>query len=180
MKAGLWLSSISLIISSIACQPKHEQKEISSTQKTTPIEQRDKYRFEERNIHVSRGQLVYLPVYSNVKLMNQERDLLLTVNVTVRNTDLEHAIEVSRVDYYDENGNLIKKYLDQAYKIPAMGSKTFVVDETDKSGGIGANFLIEWDADTLISEPMIEAVMLGIAGSQGFAFSENGKVLSNH
>ena len=39
----------------------------------------------------------------------------------------------------------------------------------------GANFIVEWSAEGLITDPLIEAVMVGSLGAQGFAFTSRGK-----
>jgi hypothetical protein len=52
--------------------------------------------------------------------------------------------------------------------------ETFVPAENTR-GGTGANFVAEWSANGLITDPLIEAVMVGTLGAQGFAFPSRGK-----
>ncbi len=40
---------------------------------------------------------------------------------------------------------------------------------------MGANFLVEWTADGLVSPPVIETVMLGTGGAQGVSFITEGR-----
>ena len=40
-----------------------------------------------------------------------------------------------------------------------------------------ADFIVEWAGERPISEPLIEAVMLGISGSQGFSFTSRGQTM---
>jgi hypothetical protein len=58
-----------------------------------------------------------------------------------------------------------------------MASTDFVVDSTDTSGGSGANFIVEWIAQTQISEPIVEAVMIGTESNRGISFVSAGKVI---
>ena len=60
---------------------------------------------------LSRGQLVYVPVYSHVYYGDYERKILLTGILSLRNTDPSQAITLTRADYYDSDGKLIKSYL---------------------------------------------------------------------
>ena len=58
-----------------------------------------------------------------------------------------------------------------------MATKHFYVAQADTIGGIGANFYLEWVADTTVNEPIVEAIMLGSNGSQGYSWSSKGLVV---
>ncbi len=60
---------------------------------------------------LSKGQLVYVPIYSHVYYGDREGTILLTGILSVRNTDPRLAITLSQVDYYDSEGKLLRKYL---------------------------------------------------------------------
>lgn len=49
--------------------------------------------------------------------------------------------------------------------------------EDDSRGGAGANFLVDWGAEQPISEPVVEAVMIGTASQQGISFISPGRVV---
>ena len=49
----------------------------------------------------SKGQTVYVPVYSHVFIGTQRLHLDLSVNASIRNTDPSNAITIVRADYYD-------------------------------------------------------------------------------
>jgi hypothetical protein len=126
---------------------------------------------------LSRGQLVYVPVYSHVYHGDYEKKILLTGILSVRNTDPGRAITLTRADYYDSDGKLIKSYLSQALTLKPLASTRFIVKESESRGGSGANFLVEWHSETEVNEPILEAVMIGAAGQQGISFSSRGKAL---
>ena len=130
-------------------------------------------------VSLSRGQLVYVPVYSHVYYGDHERKILLTGIVSIRNTDAVHAITVVKADYYDSDGKIIKSYLPQPITLKPMASTRFVVKESDTRGGSGANFLVKWQAETEVNEPLLEGVMIGTAGQQGISFTSRGKVIKN-
>jgi len=130
-------------------------------------------------VGLSRGQLVYVPVYSHVYYGDYERKILLTGILSIRNTDTAHAITIVKADYYDSEGKIIKSYLTQPITLKPMASTRFVVKESDTRGGSGANFLVEWRAELEVNEPIMEGVMIGAAAQQGISFTSRGKALKN-
>lgn len=126
---------------------------------------------------LSRGQLVYVPVYSHVYYGDFEGRIPLTGMVSIRNTDPGHSLTIVKADYYGSEGQLIKSYLSQPITLKPMASTRFIVKESDIQGGSGANFLVEWRAASAINEPIMEGVMIGAAGQQGISFTSRGKAV---
>lgn len=60
---------------------------------------------------LSQGQTIYVPAYSHIYVGDREMPFLLTVTLSIRNIDLKHSIKVTTVDYYETQGNLLKKFL---------------------------------------------------------------------
>ena len=131
------------------------------------------------DVVLSKGQLVYVPVYSHVYHGDLEKKFLLTGIVSIRNTDPNHAITIILADYYDSDGKVIKSYLPKPFTLNPMASTRFIVKESDTRGGSGANFLVKWQAEGRVSEPIIEGVMIGTAGQQGISFTSRGKAIKN-
>jgi len=131
------------------------------------------------DVILSKGQLVYVPVYSHIYHGDLERKFLLTGIVSIRNTDQNHAITITLADYYDSDGKVIRRYLQKPLTLNPMASTRFIVKESDTKGGSGANFLIKWKAETEGNEPIMEAVMIGTAFSQGISFTSRGKAIKN-
>jgi uncharacterized protein DUF3124 len=71
----------------------------------------------------------------------------------------------------------LKHYLDKALSLNAMATKRYVVPESDKSGGSGAKFIIRWQSDQPVAEPLIESVMISTKTQQGISFTSRGRVL---
>jgi hypothetical protein len=128
---------------------------------------------------LSKGQLVYVPVYSHVYYGDYERKILLTGILSIRNTDPAQAITITKADYYDSDGNLIRNYVSKPVILKPMASTRFIVKETDTRGGSGANFLVQWQAEADVNEPILEGVMIGTAGQQGISFTSRGKVIQH-
>lgn len=129
-------------------------------------------------IMLSKGQTLYVPAYSHIYAGNRNLPLLLTVTLSVRNTDAKHSITISSVDYYGTKGELIKKYLDQDVILGPLESTRYIVPQKDKSGGSGANFLVEWRSDRSVNLPIIESVMIGAEGQQGISFTSRGQMIT--
>ena len=51
--------------------------------------------------------------------------------------------------------------------------------QKDTAGGPGAKFLVSWEGPAGIDEPIVEAVMVGLAGNIGLAFTTSGRALTN-
>lgn len=125
------------------------------------------------------GQIIYVPAYSHIYFRDKENSINLAVTLSIRNTDITNPITVNSVRYYDSEGKLIRHYLEQPLQLAPMASKEYIVEEDDTTGGVGANFIVEWDAKTPVSEPVVEAVMITARSSQGISFVSAGRVIKN-
>ena len=125
------------------------------------------------------GQTVYVPVYSHIFAEDRYRDrpFLLTATLSVRNTDPERPFTLRRVDYYDSEGALLQRYLEAPITLAPLASTHYIVPESEAKGGAGAKFLIEWQAPAAVSEPIIEAVMIGTKLQQGISFISTGRAI---
>ena len=122
------------------------------------------------------GQTIYVPAYSHVYYGNG-KEYLLATTLSIRNTSINDSILVTSVRYYDSKGKLVKKYSQKNLQIPPMATAEFLVEEQDKSGGSGANFIVEWTAQKNVTEPVVEAVMISTASQQGISFISPGRVI---
>jgi hypothetical protein len=128
---------------------------------------------------LSKGQLVYVPIYSHIYYGDREQTFLLTGTLSVRNTDPVHPITLLRVDYYDTDGKVVRKHLSKPVNLGPLGSTRFIVKASDTSGGSGANFLAQWKAETEVNIPILEGVMIGTAGQQGISFTSRGQAIKD-
>ena len=109
---------------------------------------------------------VYVAAYSTVRLGSGKGKVNLATTLTIHNTSEKKPLILLRVDYFDTAGNLLHNYLPTPIAIRPLGSVETFVPAEDTRGGTGANFVVEWAADGQITEPLIEAVMLGTIGTQ--------------
>ena len=129
----------------------------------------------EKNIGLSKGQILYVPAYSHIYSGNREKPFLLTVTLSIRNIDPKHQINITLVDYYETQGKLLKKYIKSPIKLNPLESLRYVIPERDESGGSGANFIIEWHSDKRVNRPIIESIMIGTQSGQGVSFTSRGR-----
>ena len=114
---------------------------------------------------------VFVPAYSTIRVAGGKGKVDLATTLT--------TLILLRVDYFDTAGNLLHRYLEKPVALRPLGSGETFVPAQDTRGGTGANFIVEWAAERPITEPLIEAVMLGISGSQGFSFTSRGQTMIN-
>lgn len=121
------------------------------------------------------GGTVYVPAYSSILHSDLKREFSLSVTLSIHNTDIKRGIVIESIDYYSTAGKLIQRFL-QGKKIPLNPLETYNlgIREADDRGGIGANFLIRWSAETGAARPIIETIMIGTRGQQGISFTSRG------
>ena len=133
-------------------------------------------------VELSRGQLVYVPSYSHIAHGNLDSagkptTLLLSSMLSVRNTDPDHAMVVRSVTYYDNAGKLLREFLEKPRTLAPLESMDAFIEHRDKSGGTGANFMVDWQADAEISVPIIETVNAYLFGAQSLAIVSRGQAV---
>ena len=116
----------------------------------------------------------YLPIYSQIYSESEHRIHDLAATVSMRNTSRTDTIYVRNAEYYNTAGNLIRSYFDQMIFIAPMETVEIVIDQVDREGGSGANFMFDWIAKTESNEPFFEAVMISTLSTQGISFTSRG------
>jgi hypothetical protein len=127
---------------------------------------------------LSKKQMIYVPAYSHIYIGDRETPFLLTVTLSIRNIDPKHQITITRVDYYESHGKLLKKYLDKPVTLNPLESIRYIVPESDKTGGSGANFMVEWKSDKSVNPPIAESIMIGTQSQQGISFTSRGQAIA--
>ena len=93
------------------------------------------------------GQKIYVPAYSHIFYQNQKRRYPLAVTLSIRNTDEQHPLKVTSARYVGAEGQVLNEFIETPVRLGPLASTEFFVDEQDKSGGLGASFLVEWVAE---------------------------------
>jgi len=121
----------------------------------------------------------YLSVYSQIYSTTEHRTHNLTVTVSMRNTNLKDSIFINNASYFDTEGNLIRTYFNKPIFLKPMETVEIVIDELDKQGGTGANFIFDWAIKQTSNEPLFEGIMISTSGQQGLSFSTTGKKITH-
>jgi hypothetical protein len=124
-----------------------------------------------------RGQLLYVPAYSEVPFGDKGLTLNLTATLSIRNTDPRNPIAITKVDYYSASGAFLHHYQNRPTVIKPLATLEHVVRESDRSGGTSASFLVEWESQTAVAPPYLEAIMVNSTYNQGIAFTSQARVL---
>ena len=161
---------LGLVLFLAACQ---ENTEISSID---PINWAKRTVSSELPDSLSQG-TTYLSVYSQIYSQTEHRTHDLTATVSLRNTNRADTIYIQRAEYFDTRGNNIRTYFDKTIFIAPMETVEIIIDELDREGGTGANFLFDWAIKPGINEPYFEAVMISTSGQQGLSFTTQGQHL---
>ena len=128
---------------------------------------------------LSKGQLVFLPVYSHIYHGSLDRKgnpgkVLLSALVSIRNADPKRPIRVTSARYFNTEGKMLRDFVAAPRSVPAFGTLELFVEQHDESGGSGANFAITWDAETPVNPPVIAAVHAAVEGARSLLFSTAG------
>jgi Protein of unknown function (DUF3124) len=128
-------------------------------------------------VNSARGQTLYVPVYSEIPFGDRDQTLDLTVTLSIRNSDRKVAVMVRKVDYYNAKGELVRSYAQAPRVLPPLAAVEFVIKASDRSGGISASFVVEWESEYLCVPPVVEAVMISTASTQGISFSSQARIV---
>ena len=128
---------------------------------------------------IVRGQTVYVPFYSQIyepQGFGQKLDLRGTLSIS--NTSETDEIRITRVQYFNSSGKLVKKCLEGKHSVLSpLATTEFGIARQDESGGSGANFIVEWVSETPVSDPVVEAIMITFSGTHSYNFTSYGRVL---
>lgn len=156
-----------LLLFSVACQEK------------TEVNIPDSINWKKRKIAITnldslyRG-VSYLSVYSEIYQRNEQSAHGLTATVSIRNTSTTDSIFILNANYHNTKGSLIKNYFDYPIFLEPLETVEIVIDEADRQGGTGANFIFNWATKKPEVEPYFEAVMITTTHQQGISFVTRG------
>lgn len=117
----------------------------------------------------------YLSVYSHIYSITEHQEHDLTATVSLRNVSIADTLYLSSAKYYGTKGNLIRSYFEHPIYIAPLETIEIVIDQLDKEGGSGANFIFDWFTLPNSPEPLFECVMISTSGQQGLSFKTEGR-----
>ncbi len=167
MKNGFLTGIIALLLLSSGCSEKVEK----------PLP--DSINWKKRKIELTNTNTLhqgstYLSVYSEIYQRSAQDAHGLTATVSIRNTSITDSIFILNANYHNTKGSLIKNYFDYPIFLEPLETVEIVIDETDRQGGTGANFIFNWATKNPLVEPYFEAVMITTTHQQGISFVTRG------
>ena len=126
-------------------------------------------------------EIVYVPAYSSIYHGNLVAELNLAITLSIHNIDAKNKITIDSIDYYNTKGKMIHAYIkDNKIILEPMETYNLGIKESDVRGGVGANFIVKWHAETNVNKPIVETVMIGTMGQQGISFTSRGTAIENY
>ncbi len=167
-KSALTVSMSMLLFCAISCKESNQ-----ADQRVDVLEEHTLDRRVNEAIVDSLMREVYVPIYSDIYNQTRDSRTLLTATLSIRNTSIGDSLFISKIDYYNTEGDLVRSYIDQPIYLRPMESLDYVIEQRDNAGGSGANFLIDWYSRKPL-HPLFQAVMVGGLGAQAFSFTADG------
>lgn len=126
------------------------------------------------------GQVLYLPIYSHVWHGEVDRNgqpmkTLVSVSVSIRNTNPSKPIQITSAQYFDTDGKKLKEYVPTPRTIAPMGTYELFIPRSDDTGGSGANFVIAWKSDVSVNAPIVEAFHAHLPTGRSIAFTTSAR-----
>lgn len=119
--------------------------------------------------------VIYVPTYSHVR-HGEGTSRRLATTLSVHNISFRDSIWVHKVRYYDTDGQMVRDFIDEKVSLLPMATYQVSVSPRDTTG-LGANFLIEWEARAGVPAPLVEAVHVSISPTIGTSFVTRGTQL---
>jgi hypothetical protein len=125
---------------------------------------------------LTNGQVLYLPIYSHIwhgEADGKRRPMktLVSVSISIRNTDPNKSILVTSARYFDTDGKKLKDYISTPITIGPMGTYELFIPRSDDTGGSGANFVISWRSGVNVNAPIVEALHVNLPAGRAFVFT---------
>jgi hypothetical protein len=170
MKNATYFIYLSLIIFLISCGKKEPNVDKAG---------KDELKAHEIDRKISEDEqvfqdVIYVPIYSDIYADQQNPKALLAATLSIRNTSYSDSIFVSKIDYFNTDGILVRSYIENPISLSPMATLNYVIEKDDNTGGPGANFIVALSAKNNAVKPLIQAVMIGQYGNKGFSFLTNG------
>lgn len=160
----LWLIALLGPFAPAAAQPKVNIEQASADSLTA---------LPKGELTVSGG--FYVPAYSSVAMSQGKLRVDFSVTLSLHNASETQALVVKHIAYFDTAGKQVETYLKAPVALKPLATVSIFIPTDDVRGGTGANFLVDWAATGEISEPVVEALMVGGVANAHYAFISQGR-----
>ena len=177
MKINYYFYILVLLILT-SCQKETETLEIGKHLSENILSPSKTYNWENSKSESAFGEVLFVPVYSSI-YHQSDRTFDLTATLSIHNADIISNITITKIDYYNTDGEIVRRFVENEIEINPLQSKQIIIKETDLSGGTAAKFIVQWISKIQIQKPVVEAVMISTSAQQGISFKTESKVISS-
>ena len=127
-------------------------------------------------VKLVKGQTLYIPSPTSFVAGTYSFDVRATVYI--HNTDPTNAITITGIDFYNSGGKLMEKYVTQPVKLNALAAtRVNVKQPLEGEDGMAAHFVIQWQSEHKVVEPLINGWLTGVSGTRGFSFTSYPRII---
>ncbi|MFD2183140.1 DUF3124 domain-containing protein [Rhodoplanes azumiensis] len=116
-----------------------------------------------------------VPLHSTVVAGGGRTRINFSGLLSIHNASSTDPLVIEAIEYRDQTGRLVETTLDKPVALKPYASAQVVIAQEDVRGGIGASFVVDWSSPAAGGEPVIEAVMVAVQGTQGYSFVSAGR-----
>ena len=120
---------------------------------------------------------VYVPAYAYAP-SGDGRRVDLTATLTIHNVSMSDPLVLRSVEYHDSPGERVESYLSSPQTLQPLETVEFLVNRPEGQSGVGANFIVSFDAQSGANFPFVEALLVGNAGNGWLSFTSRGVPVS--
>jgi hypothetical protein len=127
-------------------------------------------------VKLVKGQTLYIP--SPTRFMAGAYSFSIRATIFIHNTDPSNAINITGIEFYNSGGKLVEKYVTQPMKLSALAAtRVNVKQPLEGEDGMAAHFVIQWQSEHKVVEPLIHGWFTGVSGTRGFSFTSNPRII---
>ncbi len=127
-------------------------------------------------VRLVKGQTLYVPSQTSQIVGTHSFDVKPVI--FIHNTDQNHQINIVRVDFYKTSGVLVEKYLQKPLKLDANScTRINFKERLEGEEGAGAHFIIQWQADNKVVEPLVQTWFVGAVGNRGYSYTSPARII---
>jgi hypothetical protein len=127
-------------------------------------------------VKLLKGQTYYVPCPTSFIVGVYSFNLRATV--FIHNTDPTNSINITQIDFYNASGKLVDKYLSQPLKLNALAATRINVKQPlEGEEGMAAHFIVRWQSENKVVEPIIQGLFFGSSGTRGYSFTSQPRII---
>jgi len=127
-------------------------------------------------VKLVKGQTLYIP--SPTSFMAGTYSFNVRATVFIHNADPNNAINITGIDFYNSGGKLVEKYVTQPVKLNALAAtRVNVKQPLEGEDGMAAHFVIQWQSEHKVVEPLLNGWLTAVSGTRGFSFTTYPRII---